>query len=192
MRGKNLIHCLGYLTGLSQAHTQTTPGERELLMQHARGRSSLVEIGVMNGVNTSLLRSKMAEGGTITGIDPFPPGSLGISLELVIARRELSRHRRGRALLLRKLSHEASSEWTTPIDFLFIDGDHSWDGIDRDWRDWSDHVIPGGIVALHDTRSVSWRPDLDSVRYLREVIQRDLRFREIDAVDSLTVLERVT
>ena len=52
-------------------------------------------------------------------------------------------------------------------------------------------MVQGGVVALHDSRSVPDQPDHDSVRYNQEVILADLRFREIDAVESLTVLEHV-
>jgi hypothetical protein len=129
--------------------------------------------------------------GTITGIDPHLPGRLGVSFEQWIAFRELAKYPRGRAVLLRRYSYEAAADWTTPIDFLFIDGDHSWVGISRDWCDWSSHVVQGGIVGLHDSRSVPNRLDHDSVRYTQEVILADPRFREIDAVDSLTVIERL-
>jgi hypothetical protein len=46
-------------------------------------------------------------------------------------------------------------------------------------------------VALHDSRSVSQRLDLDSVRYTQEVIAHDRRFRLVDEVESLSVLERL-
>ena len=145
----------------------------------------------MYGGTTALLRSVMHPAGTVTGIDPHPVGRLGVSFERWIAAREVARHQRGHAVLLRKLSWEAASEWTAPIDFLFIDGDHSWNGIDRDWRDWTSFIVPGGVVALHDSRSVSERPDYDSVRYTQHVILRDANFREIDSADSLTILARV-
>ena len=48
----------------------------------------------------------------------------------------------------------------------------------------------GGIVALHDSRSVSGRPDLGSVRYTEEVILKDDRFQPIDEVDTLTIIQR--
>ena len=38
------------------------------------GRRSLVEIGVMHGATTALLRSVMASDGVVTGIDRHPPG----------------------------------------------------------------------------------------------------------------------
>jgi predicted O-methyltransferase YrrM len=180
-----------YRLGLVEARSQTTPAERDCLVRHARGRRSVVEIGVMHGVNTGLLRSVMDPSGTITGIDPLPPGRLRVSFERWIAERELARHPRGRAVLLRKLSWEAALTWKTPIDFLFVDGDHSWAGIERDWRDWSGLVIAGGILALHDSREVPGQTPPESVRFTAEVVLADPRFRTVDAVDSLTVLQRL-
>ena len=36
------------------------------------------------------------------------------------------------------------------IDFLFIDGDHSYEGVKRDWEMYSTLVRKGGIIAFHD------------------------------------------
>lgn len=36
------------------------------------------------------------------------------------------------------------------IDFLFIDGDHSIEGVTSDWESFSPFVRSGGIVAFHD------------------------------------------
>lgn len=36
------------------------------------------------------------------------------------------------------------------IDFLFVDGDHTYDGASRDFETWSGLVTPGGHVAFHD------------------------------------------
>ena len=35
-------------------------------------------------------------------------------------------------------------------DFLFIDGDHTVDGVRQDYEDYKDFVRPGGIIAFHD------------------------------------------
>jgi predicted O-methyltransferase YrrM len=37
-----------------------------------------------------------------------------------------------------------------PIDFLFIDGDHTYEGARRDFQLYSKLVAPGGRIALHD------------------------------------------
>lgn len=36
------------------------------------------------------------------------------------------------------------------LDFLFIDGDHEYHGVKRDWEMYSSFVRTGGIVAFHD------------------------------------------
>lgn len=36
------------------------------------------------------------------------------------------------------------------VDFLFIDGDHTREGVAQDYRDYRDLVRPGGLIAFHD------------------------------------------
>lgn len=36
------------------------------------------------------------------------------------------------------------------VDFLFIDGDHSYEGVKKDFQMYSELVKPGGIIAFHD------------------------------------------
>lgn len=40
--------------------------------------------------------------------------------------------------------------WDGCIDVLFLDGDHTLEGVARDWNMYSPLVRPGGIVAFHD------------------------------------------
>ncbi len=37
-----------------------------------------------------------------------------------------------------------------PADLLFIDGDHSYDGVKADFENYIDVVPPGGLIAFHD------------------------------------------
>lgn len=184
-------HWVLYRLGFRAALTQTTDAERACLARYATGRRRLVEIGVMHGVSTAQLRRVMDPEGLLTAVDPHPVGRLGVSFERLVAKREVARHPRGRVVLDRRLSHEAARDWTALIDFLFIDGDHSWNGIDRDWRAWSPWVEPGGIVAVHDSLALPGTEPLDSVRYTAEVILVDPRFAPVATVDSLTILRRL-
>ena len=46
-----------------------------------------------------------------------------------------------------------------PIDLLFLDGDHSYEGVKMDYEMYSPLVRPGGLVAFHDnkpTKSNEW------------------------------------
>lgn len=37
-----------------------------------------------------------------------------------------------------------------PVDFLFIDGDHTEKGVEQDYEMYHDLVRPGGLIAFHD------------------------------------------
>lgn len=50
----------------------------------------------------------------------------------------------------RPIAPPASSDWTQPIDLLFIDGDHSYEAARADMRAWTRHVVPGGHVLVDD------------------------------------------
>jgi predicted O-methyltransferase YrrM len=188
--GRGFYWLVMHRLGLWPADTQVTAEERRCLVDYVAGRRSIVEIGVYHGATTALLARAMAPNGILYGIDPHPPGRLGFSLERAIARREIARAGARRVVLIQARSDQAARGWRQPIDFLFIDGDHSWEGLARDWRDWSPHVVPGGVVALHDSRP-SGHEEHGSVRYAREHIFPDPRFRQRAAVGVLTVLERV-
>jgi len=53
--------------------------------------------------------------------------------------------------IVREDSSKAAAGWSRPIDLLFIDGDHSYDGVKADWDAFARHVRPFGFVAFHDT-----------------------------------------
>ena len=51
---------------------------------------------------------------------------------------------------IRKESNEAVKDWTLPIKVLFIDGDHTVEGVKDDWDNFSPFVVKGGWVFFHD------------------------------------------
>jgi predicted O-methyltransferase YrrM len=62
-----------------------------------------------------------------------------------------------RVRLVRGDSHSAQSKQRVrrllegqALDFLFVDGDHTYEGVKQDVADYAPLVRPGGIVALHD------------------------------------------
>src|SRR5439155_15474564 len=64
---------------------------------------------------------------------------------------------RQRLHLLRDDSHKIETQTRirqalqgVPLDLLFIDGDHTYEGVKRDFEMYSPMVRPGGIVAFHD------------------------------------------
>jgi predicted O-methyltransferase YrrM len=191
--GNSAWHLCRYFAGLDQADTQTTGAERACLAEVAQGRRRAVEIGVYEGVGTRTIANCMDPNGTLYAVDPFVAGRLGICWNEWIARREIGKAR-GRVELVRAFSHEAVRQIRGSFDLLFIDGDHSDEGIVRDWHDWSPRIEQGGIVALHDTRPSPLNPgveNLGSYRYFESDIRHDPRFRLKRQVDTLSILERV-
>lgn len=56
-----------------------------------------------------------------------------------------------RVEIIRKLSADAAKGWNRPIDLIFIDGDHSYEGVRADWELFLPHMSPFGLVAFHDS-----------------------------------------
>jgi len=191
-----LKHYILWTFGLVEAETQTSAKERKCLAKWAKGKKRIVEIGVFHAVNTGLFRRLCSPDGIVFGIDPFPKGRLGISLHKLIAHKEVNKIKNATICWLEMTGMEAAKwyarEEQFPIDFLFVDGDHSYESIKEDWSGWSHLIARNGIVALHDSCSSSSRniENAGSVIFTREVILKDLRFQVVDIQDTLTVLER--
>lgn len=190
----NSLHYLKYRLGLAAALTQTTAAERACLGRHAQGKRRLAEIGVYHGVNTRAFRSGMHPEGVLLAVDPFPRsffGVRGFGWARRIAHREVDRINNGQVLWIERLGKNvpalAEARPFLPVDFIFIDGDHSRAGLEGDWLAWKDHIAAEGVVALHDSRG---RPGWGSESYTQEVILRDPLFSVLEEVDSLTVLRR--
>ncbi len=195
-RNRPLPHLILWQLGIAKSETQTTEEERDCLARHASGKKRLAEIGVHHGVTTRRLRSVMDPAGVLFAIDPYPKQMLGFSAQWVVARREVSRVKTGTIQWMRKFGADAAAKLLADgcplFDFVFIDGDHSWDGLKSDWEGWSRLTAPGGIIALHDSRSSTLRQidGAGSARFTREVIAHDPMFETIDAIGTLTVLQR--
>ena len=199
MLGKTLIHTLKYFLGLEESHTQTSQKERDALASLATRANKVLEIGVYEGNATKLLASSMLKTGVLYAVDPFFTGNLGISYGLLITKSQIRRAKKlnnGVTVeVIKDFSYNAASNYSlNNFDLIFIDGDHSIEGIKRDWADWSDRLNQGGFIALHDTRVPDYSPSvagLGSFQYFESDIKFDLRFKLISQVDSLSILQKL-
>lgn len=55
---------------------------------------------------------------------------------------------------VKKASNDAARDWANPLDFLYIDGDHSYEAVVADIKNFVPHVRPGGLFAFHDFKPV--------------------------------------
>lgn len=51
---------------------------------------------------------------------------------------------------IRSTSVDAAAAFTKPVDLIFFDGDHSYEGIHEDWNVWKRHLNQNAIVVFHD------------------------------------------
>lgn len=63
------------------------------------------------------------------------------------------------------------------LDFLFIDGDHSYAGVKQDFEDYAPFVKSGGIIAFHDIVERPVQPDIEVWRFWQE-LKHDYRCEE--------------
>jgi predicted O-methyltransferase YrrM len=195
MKGKDVIHLIKYFLAVDTAKTQTTAGERSAIAKYATNANVAVEIGVFEGVNTVVISKNMKPDGKVYGIDPFFKGKLGICYHKYISKLNLRRNKvSDKVVLIEKLSNDAASDVPVQFDFIFIDGDHSYEGIKMDWEIYSRKITKGGIIALHDTTVPDFDPgraSLGSISYFNDVIAHDKSFQKIETVDSLNILRRI-
>ena len=72
-------------------------------------------------------------------------------------------------IAVRGTSINASSKFDKKIDFLFIDGDHSYEGVKADVDAWFPKLKSGGIIVMHD---IGWAEGV--IRVVKENIQPNL------------------
>lgn len=182
--------------GLRPFVGQHTAAEHEALKRWAQGRTTVVEIGVAEGVSALALREALPADGTLYLIDPFHLSRLpSLNFTRRAARKIVGSCSHGQVAWLEKFSHEVVDGWQEPIDLLMIDGDHSESGVRRDWNDWSPFVRPGGVVIFHDARVFEggWPgPDWGPVRLANELFRQahTPEWTIAEEVDSLLIVER--
>jgi predicted O-methyltransferase YrrM len=117
----------------------------------------VLEIGTANGGTLFLWTRVAAPDAHLISVDMCPLGLLGRHSAFAVLCHGFARAEQRIELVFGKDSHDAQTRdevkqlfHREPVDFLFIDGDHSYEGVSRDFELYSALVRPGGLVAFHD------------------------------------------
>ncbi len=116
-----------------------------------------VEIGSAHGYSTCLigLALKINLKGRLWAIDPHitnswsdnePEDTFG-SIQANLGTLGISNY----VHIVRKTTSQAAPDLPDNIDFAFIDGDHSYEGVKTDWDIISRRMAPYGMIIFHDT-----------------------------------------
>lgn len=187
----NALHSLN----LVSATTQTIPIELDALERYARGCRNALEIGTYQGVTAGRIAGVLRPAGLLYCVDPWPENRGKDNPCWAICQRHLERAGvKQRVRILRGYSREMVGQIPDNLDFAFIDGDHSWEGIQTDWAIVSGKITSRAFICLHDSlvpRGEEWRRT-DSCSYFEQIIRNDHRFSVIETVHSLAVLQKNT
>jgi predicted O-methyltransferase YrrM len=119
--------------------------EAALLYRHARGRegATFAEIGRFRGGSTLLFASALGEGSTLWSYDIGPADDAALTDAL----RRYGVEERVRLVVADSRTIDPPPE---PLDLLFVDGDHRYEGVKADTERWLPFVRPGGVLLFHD------------------------------------------
>jgi len=138
--------------------------EEDLLYDLAKactGRGVIVEIGSYKGRSTICLGMGSLEGNKVPiyAIDPHdgrdPHDSRTHTGASTLSEFLNNVHRAGLDDIIHPIvdqSENVASSFALPVELLFIDGDHAYESVQRDFSMWAPKVIENGVIALHDTR----------------------------------------
>ncbi len=165
----------------------------DLASQAANG--AIVEIGAYKGGSTTILAlgssgTKVYAVDSHRGIKPDNVPTYDAFLETLRRHGVIER-----VVPVVAKSHRAVRGWSGPISLLWIDGSHRFPAVSADFSLWEPYLIPGGILAFHDSCAaqgivpclgVSPQALRGPLRVVREVVGADPRFERLGAVDSIT------
>ena len=148
------------------------------------------------GVSANLIAKHLAVDGRLFCVDPFLDRKGQKDPGWSMAERDLRRNKLlHKVIFLRGFSADPAVKAQIPsgLDFIFVDGDHSFEGSANDWEIVRDKLAVDGIVCLHDTIIPPAEPfrNFGSVTHFRDIVSFDTAFQLIDQCYSMTVLRRI-
>ncbi len=135
---------------------------------------TVLEIGTATGGSLFLFSRFSSSNANIVSIDLPKGASGGFYAKMAESLYKKFGAPGQKITLLRKNSHKKETFellktiiGNNELDFLFIDGDHSYEGVKQDYELYSPLVKKGGIIAFHDICEHPIRCDVD--KYWNEI-----------------------
>ena len=136
-----------------------------------------IEIGRMNGISTRVLAALCkGNGGQLISFDGLPGKGVERKLKLM----NLDKH----ATIIDGWVPWIKPDFSWDIDFLFIDGDHTYMSILVDYHYFNYFVKKGGYIAFHDMNMK------DSQKAVKDIMSRD-PLEHICSVGRLSIYKKL-
>lgn len=159
--------------------------EREALCLYGLARraaplGAAVEIGSYKGRSTWFLARGLADAGGAWPVVAFDPHLEGTQEAFHANLRRTGVD--GLVEAHAAFSHDAAPAFDRPIGLLWIDGDHTYAGVRRDFEDWFPKLAVGGWLAFHDTVNHWHGP----TRLVRELLAGRSDLAEVGVMGTIT------
>lgn len=179
-----MIEDLDWLANKLSANSVSV-GDWEALIHFTRGRNVVVELGTNIG-STSILLSQCAK--QVITVDIFEDTDLIESpAQREMYKNHFQSNQHYHAVISAKLSAfenisivkslsyaYADKIPDESIDAIFIDADHSYQGVKRDFEAWYSKVVKGGTFLFHDVG-----PGCEVFDYYNNELAKDFRIDEL-------------
>jgi hypothetical protein len=147
------------------------------------------EIGVLNGETSAFFLNEFPNL-TLIGIDPIIPDSMEASLigNTQIIENNIANNK-DRWEFYMDYSYRVHTNFKDEsFDFIFIDGDHTYDAVAQDFELYLPKVKKGGLVFMHDSRMNRGGANfhVGSSKFADHIIANDIRVSLIGEAFSLT------
>ncbi len=205
-RGDILLENVNELNLLMKGHAYLHDLEVPFLAQYAKkAANTIVEIGCAFGASSAIFLAHANKNTIVHSIDPF----IVDSMAPFQATKEKCTQNVNRILsslgqtnkikqwkLYTDYSYNLVKQWTIPIDVFFIDGNHHYEAVAKDFNDWLPHVKTGGVIIFHDSRKEMGTPTNTFNRgwsgptQLAQELLSDNRVKLINETYSISVFEK--
>lgn len=175
---------------LVKAFSQTHPNERACLCRHVAQSKHAVEIGTFMGLTAAEMARTLPDNATLYCVDPYP--GRGEPLKQIALRQIRRAGVSHKVRMINSDSTRAVAILPIHVDFFFVDGDHSFEGLAADWKVVKQLLRPGGLAAFHDTaRSpLAIIHSEEAIKFFEGTIACDPDFEMVEQVLSLNVIRR--
>lgn len=126
-----------------------------------------VEVGTQYGRSAYCASQFLLEGVKCTAVDIFEWHKQPDTM----SRKDFFKKYLPEWKFINKPSEEAAKAWKDPVDMIFIDADHSYEGVKLDLDSWYPFVKSGGYLYFHDA-------DSGGVEKLMDEMEKDPRFTD--------------
>ncbi len=141
----------------------------------------VLEIGTFHGYTSICMALALPDDGKVWTVDVRPR-----RIDLY-ARKEIERlGLQGKIEFI--IGKSQDIEWNKPIDFLYIDGDHSYDAVKADYQRFGPLVNDDGIIVFHDSSETAQHRNVRNM--IEDIVEKECNCVHIEPRAGLSICQR--